>query len=462
MFRPTWKCGLMLLLLGVPLPAQETKPAHDPRLFQSPQEQRALAADLQKLLDPEQDVSKAKRQYQFAKGRHPQDPRVDYAMGLVLLKHFDYEEAGKQFQAATEGDRIQYLPAWQAVIHLDILQKDREHFLADTLKLAKLAANPNAEWVGKDQPLGAAAWLGEVCEYLKLPGVDFLEPAQHTAHVEKLTELMTPEQVAAWVEGQPKLRGKFVRLFNEIRKQQQEMKAEIEQTANRKTARLTDRKKDINQKKDDARKSEAEWKAWYDKQMKQTESQLKTLQKDFAALDTVARRLKGLMAQTQLEIGQLGAALQLQQQNGGTANRTRQFRANVTTQIRAKVTTINNMTSIDLIFGQRQQELLRYQLQYAALEQKGRLLTAQARQVVALRQQAALQYKNATGEIVRADKTLDRWEKVVEKSSLKAAAKAENADPLEALEKRRMLVSSYFPLDFDTEKTRVLKSYESP
>ncbi len=191
MFRPICQCGLIVVLLRLPLPAQEIKPSHDPRLFPSPEQQRAYAAVLEELLELHQNPSTAERQYQLAKGQNAKDPRADYAMGLVMLKHFEYDEAGKCFQAATKGERIQFLPAWQARIHLDLLQKDREEFLRDTLELAKLVAKPNAEWIGTDQPLRAATWLGQVFEYLKLPGVDFLEPAQQTAQVEKLTELLT-------------------------------------------------------------------------------------------------------------------------------------------------------------------------------------------------------------------------------------------------------------------------------
>lgn len=443
MFRPTWTCGL-ILLLGVPLPAQETNSSHDPRLFQSPEQQRTLAAGLEKLLAPDQGLSTAQRQYQAAKSQNPKDPRSDYAMGLVLLNRYDYDGAGQLFQAATQGDRIHYLPAWQAVIHLDLLQKDRERFLRDTLELAKLAANPQTEWIGKDQALAAAGWLGEVFEYLKLPRVDFLEPDQLTAHAEKLTELMTPELVGAWVDGQPKLRQKYARVFNETRQQQQQAKAEIEHTANRKTAELTDRKQDLDEKQEDVRKSTQEWKAWHDKQMKQTQTQLKTLQRDFAMLDAAARRLNGIMTQLQLEVGQLQTLVQLERN---------QQRANQRGLPPSRD---------QLLLAQRQQEFLRHQLQYAALEQKALSLMAQARQVVAVQQQAASKYKNATGQIGRRNQTLDRWKKVVENSSLKAAAKAQDTDPLEALEKRRTMVASYFPLDFDTEKERLLKSYELP
>ncbi len=445
MFRPTWTCGLVLFVLTTALAAQEKNASHDPRLFPSAEEQQTFADNVKQLFDSHEDLSKARRQHQSAKRRHPRDPRPDYAMGLVLLKEFEYEEAGKQFQAAAKGDAVHYLPAWQAVIHLDILQKDREGFLRDTFELAKLAADPGAEWIGTNQPRAAATWLGEVCEYLKLPGVDFLKPDQQTAHVEKLTELMTPEMVAAWVEGQPKLRQKYVRVFNEIHQEQQQMKQKLEQSADRKTAALSGRQQELDEKQDDARKSATEWKAWYDKHMKQTETQLKTLQRDYAALDAAARRLSGIIAQTQFEIGQLSTVMQLQQQNQGS-----------------RAVSLRQANTRNILLGQRQQELLRYQLQYAALEQKAMSLTAQARQVLSARQQAAIQYKNATGEIVRTDKTLDRWKKTLEKSSIKAAAKADEADPVAALEKRRTMVSSYFPLDFDTEKTRVLKSYESP
>jgi hypothetical protein len=181
--------------------------------------------------------------------------------------------------------------------------------------------------------------------------------------------------------------------------------------------------------------------------MKGTQTQLATLQKDYTVLEAAATKLNGIIGKLQFEIGQLQTVSQQ------TMNQSRRSPAGAG---------FGSPSNLETVIALKQQDLLGYQLRYAALEQKALAVVAQARKVLALRQQAAVKYKNATGQLVRRDQTLARWEEFVEKSSLKAADKANKTDPLEALEKRLTMVTSYFPLDFESEKVRVLKSFKQP
>ncbi len=432
-----------LLLMGET--RAEDSPAFDARFFASPAAQRLFLVQANLVLDSKQPLSKARRHYQIARKQNPKDPRLDYALGLAVLKKFDYEEATKLFQTAAENENAVYLPAWQSLIGLHLMQGSGEAFQKDTLKLAQLAVNANAQWIGEDQAPAAAAWLGEVGGYLSLPKVEFLKPEDRTAWEQQLKTALGSTRLADWNRGLAQLRERHAELKQEIQEKQQEVKTRLEQSANKTTTKLSERKQELEQQQKEAQQSATEWKAWYDKQIKLSQTQLAQLQKDYIVLDAVGKRLNGIILQTQQDIYQLNLQVQNEQRTRSNAeNRRRAF---------------FGPNGNEILLARKQQELLRYQQQYSALEQQAFRMISQAKQTMAARQAIVIRYQTATGQIVQKDQALARWKSMVEKSSLKAAAKANDTNPLEALEKRLTIVSSYFPMDFETEKTRLLKSY---
>lgn len=414
---------------------------YDSRLYASAAKQQAFATQIEAILKAERDTNIALRHYQIAKRATGKDPRSDYAMGLILFNQFEYDKAGTQFEAAAKNEHAAYLPAWQAVIVLDLMQSNRESLLADTLKLAKLAADDRVEWIGADQSQAAAAWLGEVDAFLELPDVAFLADEELSEHLDQMQQAISPSLFLNWALGKQKFHRKHQAFKQDIDRQQQQVKDQMENTSDKRTAKLDQNRKEIEQKKDATQRSAAEWKAWYDKQMDQTKKQFDLLQRDYAMLDTVAKRLSAIILRTQFEVGQTESLV-----NRDARSRRRR----------------GGLSTNQVALGQREQDLLRYRLQYFALEQRGMQLMAQARQVMMARQSAANRYQQATGEITKRDQALTRWNNMVQKSTLKAVAKANDTDAIEALEKRLTTATSYFPLDFETEKDRLLKSFPHP
>jgi len=76
------------------------------------------------------------------------DAKTAYALGLVLLKHHQYEEAGKAFQMATKFDPS-HLKSWRAMIWVYAL---REKFDVAALQTSKLVKQlPPTELQGLDE-----------------------------------------------------------------------------------------------------------------------------------------------------------------------------------------------------------------------------------------------------------------------------------------------------------------------
>ncbi len=84
-------------------------------------------------------------------------------------------------------------------------------------------------------------------------------------------------------------------------------------------------------------------------------------------------------------------------------------------------------------------------------------MIAQARSVIAKRSEAQQRYQNATGQLLKTDKTLRKWSMVLKKAKEKQAAKAAKESPqARALARRLVAISTYLPLDPKAEKQRLL------
>lgn len=401
----------------------------DSRFFSSAAKQRAFVTHIEAIFKSEQDPKNAQRRYQIAKRASAKDPRLDYAMGLVLFKQFEYDKADTRFEQAMANQHAVYLPAWQATIVMHLMQSNREEFLRDSVKLAKLTTDPNVEWVGEDRPQAAAAWLGEIDAFIELPKVEFLEPDAITQFTQQIQAAISPSHLLYWTLGKQKFLRKYEDFQQEIEQQQQEVKNQIENTSDKRTTALETRRKAIEQEKEATQRSTVEWKAWYDKQMDQTKKQLDVLRRDYTVLESVAKRLSKIILETQFEMGQLQTVVNLE----------RRPRSG------------NQLSANQIAMEEHRNQLFRFQLQYAALEQRGFQIMVRARQVMLARQTAARKFQQATGQILQRDQMLTRWQNTVQKSTLKAVAKANDADPIQALEKRLTAATSYFPIDFERE-----------
>ena len=86
---------------------------------------------------------------------------------------------------------------------------------------------------------------------------------------------------------------------------------------------------------------------------------------------------------------------------------------------------------------------------------------AQARSVVAKRAEAQQRYQNATGQLLKKDKTLQKWSEVLKQAKEKQAALAAKGSPhARALARRLVAISTYLPLDPQAQKQLLLEEID--
>jgi hypothetical protein len=67
------------------------------------------------------------------------DPRLDYAVGLVLARNLQHDEAQQRFRIAAEEKPYPYLPAWKQLAAQQIAAKDYAAGVELLVQLASVA-----------------------------------------------------------------------------------------------------------------------------------------------------------------------------------------------------------------------------------------------------------------------------------------------------------------------------------
>mgnify|MGYP007026210591 CR=1 FL=1 len=115
----------------------------------------------------------------------------------------------------------------------------------------------------------------------------------------------------------------------------------------------------------------------------------------------------------------------------------------------------------EYLYQQLDNQLEKYHLQRLTLFRRSQGVLAQARSVVAKRSEAQQRYQNATGQLLKKDKTLQKWSAVLKQAKEKQAALAAKGSPhARALARRLVAISTYLPLDPQAQKQLLLEEID--
>lgn len=378
-------------------------------------------------------LSAAQAPYQAARLRPDYDPRVDYAYGLVLLRHLKYREAVEQFESAVKAGRRPYLPTWQALISTRVRLKERDAALKDAEKLARVLADPESSWIGPHSPADGAFWLGRLIAAYSLADV----LSDHAPQLTELDALVRKLFDADLSEAYQKGRRSIERDYQDEIKRLEELRTVVaekkQQRAEQRQAERENRKQQLEAQAENLEMTAKEWQAWIDEQLEDCDKQLERLEKDYKVLEKSAERVSSAMLELQREmtIAQLAQAADTRQR------RDQEYFAPML---------------------QLESQMRRYQAQYAQLAAKAKAVTDEAKNVLAKRKAAKGRFEKATGQIEKNDRTLQKWNKLLEKDAQKKpAASAAGASAIRTRKRRLTKISNYLRLDVKAEKQRLLE-----
>ncbi|QDT46494.1 Serine/threonine-protein kinase PrkC [Symmachiella dynata] len=372
------------------------------------------------------------------------DPRLDYALGLVNLKNFRPSEALKHFDAAKHRADYPYLPAEQAEIWYLLSRKEYEPGLDRLAQLVKTLSDSPAAWPDTATRTNTAHWVGRVVAFLQgpgsgrkvdkalqRPGMDFREslsaPYRPAYDAGQLMTQLTHQQLQTRVD--------------EIRKNTQT--AQLDKR-NVKQEELADRREELAGQRNDIKRDAKQWKEWLEDQTSQADEKLNELEKEYITLEEQDKSLRRSIQSLQFEI-------QLYSQSGpdigsGNARETNFGNGDVT---RRRLFTL-------------QDQMMRYHAQLHAVWRQASIVNRNAQTLMNERRAAERRYEKETGTFLEKNVKLEKWTKRLKRQEqrLKANPVVTSAELTDA-ERRLGILRSYVDLDWDELQQQILKTYQA-
>ncbi len=256
--------------------------------------------------EPAKGLAAAKLDYEAARKLCPNDPRLDYAYGLVLWKHDRRDEAIKQFDAAAHlSEKVSpFLPAAQAGAWGRLLNQQREAGWKQLAAIATALSKSKGDYPTGVQKADSALFLGRAVEFLCGPGRTEQSADADQRQADAVTVLIPAD-----------LRDEFARGRHQIDKRHADLKALADRPADEIVAEFQQKKSELQQQLDEYKaeisrlkdqideqsKTQKKWLAEQQKQVGQRESVLPRIQAQInaASQDYAANRVPGRYTEIQ-------------------------------------------------------------------------------------------------------------------------------------------------------------------
>lgn len=366
------------------------------------------------------------------------DPRLEYALGLVLLKNVRNSPALKQFQVAGKEEDYLYPPARRAEIWCLLLRKDFENGLARMRELADEISHSPADWPDSDTRTVTAYWLGQAIGFLEGPG-NSRKVKQALEQQGEFRDRLNESYRDAYDAGRQASHTTHEQLKALAENTRAESVKAGQDRHSRKKEDLAGRLESAEGRQETLKLNTQEWKDWLDDQTNRADEKLAELEKEYVKLEEQAKSLMRSMQQLDFEIQRVTQLLNLDPS-------TSRFSAdNLRTEMEARNT-----------------QMLRYQGEYRAIERQANIVNQQARKTTSERQAAVARYEKATGKLVQESKKLQQWSKRLEQQEerLKNRGASVQSPQLTVVRRQIKSLRTYVELDPQREQQRILDSYD--
>lgn len=383
-------------------------------------------------------VESAKQYAEEARRLCDDDPRLDYALGLVLMKNFRSQEALKLFQVAGSHDAYPYLPARRAEIWYLLSRKKYDQGLQRYAELAKVISKTSSGWPDEPTRTATAHWMGRLAGYLAGPGSTRKVAALLEQPGMDFRQAMSERFHAAFDAGSEATAFTYQQLkaeLDDIRKTAQASQIEKRQGEQEK---VSDRREEVQNKQDKIELTTQQWKEWLDDQTQQVDKKLTELEKDYVTLDEQAKSLQRSMQSLDFEIQRLTNFINYNAQH-------------------------RNSTRIDDArreLALRNNQKLRHRTQHNALNRQASVINQQAEQLIAKRKAAQIRYEKETGQFIKEKEKLRLWTEKIRRRERRLNSKpVKRSAQITSAVRGLKSLHSYVKFDWDIEQQQVLQSY---
>jgi hypothetical protein len=437
-----------LLVCGIGFSAEEPPGAAGPSPF--PDAPPALVSGVENLLEegfkvgPRQ-LPLVKKKFEAARSLSADDdPRLDYAYGLVLVRQSQNKAALVPLEAAVNRNGPAYWPAWQALIWVQLVDRQYDKGLNRLDEFARRVGQTAEGDPISDSQRDAARWMGEILEALDLTvaGKKFHDTI--VEHDATIRDALGDELSEVLDTGREIVHERDLEFTQKAGQSRDEAQKKLARRRKGQKGKFDSDLVDLDKEKENNARSADEWKKWLDETLEKVDKQLGQLEKEYQFQQKRAESLQQSILVTGKEMTLLNVQMSLV---GGQQTGSGLFQMQF------------GRMQQQLIL--RQNQLMNYQLEYNATI--GRMTqTAQQGQGVQQERAAMVRkYEKATGDLVKKNAELDRWAARVaeKKKKLDVQGVSKQKGARAAADRRIPTLKSYVPLDLDAERARLLEAY---
>ncbi|MBC8113031.1 MAG: hypothetical protein H7062_01515, partial [Candidatus Saccharimonas sp.] len=380
----------------------------------------------------------AQRRYETLRSDSQNDPRIDYALGLVYLRQLKNKEAQTQFLLATKRTGEPYWPAWQALIWTHGTAKETtvayERLTEMAKRLVKLDNAPELDAVAEQ-----VDWIGQSMAAFEKMGETTKAREAWMRQDETLRELFAGKLLGAYNSGLEEVHTRHALLEDDIRTTRDKTLEKREQERIEKQSKVGKDLESTKEKRDGLKKTAEEWKKILDDQLLNFDKQLSRLERDHTFLEKRGQSI----VESQIQLGREMTLLQQRASAGNQPNN--QF---------------GTQTNYEAQMDQLQLQKVRYQAEYDQTLVAAQQVTQKAQGLIQQRNGVVQQYQKATGQLVQQDASLDKWQGRLKKDTEKLKAPADDKVPAVTNKiKQVRSFRTYIELDVIEQRDRLLDSF---
>jgi hypothetical protein len=381
----------------------------------------------------------AERHYQAARKLRPDDPRLEHAYALVLLKNFKHSEAVSQFRQISRTDPA-YLPARRAIIRETIRVKGYAQALDDLVALADVVGKPQAP---PAEQCETARWMGLALGFLSSP-----EVSENVRNRALTADAAIRQRLRKELEEHYDIGRQDVLVIEadlKVEEQTAEVSAKLIHQSRHEASAA--RRESYQARREALLETREQWDAWFADTTRNLDTQLDQLADTFDTLTGSATSLAESIQTTQLELMRLQTVTNLRAGRRGSGGDGSGRPPRVI------------ITGAMLV---RSQEYDRYVTQYWNVQAQRDRVARAAQGLLGQRTAAEQRYRRATGAVAQQADRVQQWDARLKKKMEEAVKEPPSSHRVKSVDNRSRSFSTYDTFDLDAEQQRLLHSYDKP
>jgi hypothetical protein len=387
--------------------------------------------------------AQAQRRFQAARGATPDTRPVQFAYGVVLQRLHRPKEATAAFADAAKHATGAYPPAYEAWVS-SLLAARQWTSAAEALRnYGGILVDKPELWSDAKDRRASADWLGRAVSASILVAPQGNDVQRFATVDERLRKELTTDVSVDYLRGFEEVIQLHEQLADSGEKSRQEAKVTQEKEREEERVLVKDQQGQVTSQRENLKLTADEWKKRLDEKQSEFAKQLGQFEKEWITHDQ-----KRQSVDRSIFLAQQEATLLTNQYQALSGNE----RPSVVERLR--------MQQIDGQLNQRAQQLIQYQLERDRTLAAMQTVYQQAAAVLAQRQALIQDYERATGQLVKQDESLRKWNDRLakQKTALEETPTGKTATTQQIDQKLRS-IGTYLPADWEAIRQRLLAEY---